>query len=116
MAIPTKLTFNQDNDQVIRITELHNGLDAADFFTTATVTATLRNRDGDDVTGVIDLPLTYVPDPGGDPDWLEGTYQGQVEETFHPDLGGGYELQITSTQGSTVGNWFIKAEVKVRRS
>lgn len=116
MAIPDKLIFYQDNDQVVKITELHNGLDESEFFTSAIVTATLRDSAGNDVTGLIDLPLTYVPDPGDDPNWVEGTYQGLVEQTFAPPLGGGYILQITATQGSTVGNWFIKSSVKVRRT
>jgi len=116
MAIPTELTFYQANDQVLRITELHNGLDADDFFISAAVTATLRDRSGTAVPEVDGLVLDYVPDPGGDPDWLEGTYQGEIQDTFAAPTGGGYECQITAIQGSTVGNWFIKSKVAVRRS
>lgn len=107
MAIPTKVVLFIENDLYIEIDGLHDGLDAAAYFNTATVTATLKDRDGDVVTGINGLTLSYVAASNG-------KYRGIVQETFNTTLGGGYKLEIVANQSGTVGKWVIPAEVKIR--
>lgn len=109
MAIPASLILYQVNDQFIEVSGLVSSLDAADFFNAASVKATLRDSEGNVVTGIDNLTLSYVPSSNG-------IYRGQVPETVSPALGGGYVLQISATEGTATGNWFVKCKVKIRRS
>jgi len=107
MAIPTKVTLFIENDMYVEIDELHDGLDDASYFNAATVTATLKDRDGDIVPEVNAITLSYVVASNG-------MYRGPIQETFNPTLGGGYKLEIVAVQSGIQGKWVIPAEVKVR--
>lgn len=109
MAIPSKLTLYKLNDQYIQIEGLVDGLNSASFFNAATVTATLKDRSGNIVTGVNAVTLSYVAA-------TNGNYRGAIQETFDPTAGGGYTLYIDAVQSGVVGHWEIKTEVKVRNS
>jgi len=107
MAIPLKVILFVDNDMFVEIDQLHDGLDVLTYFNAATVTATLKDRDGVVVTGVNGITLTYVAASNG-------TYRGAIQETFNPTLGGGYKLEIIAVQSGVQGKWVIPAEVKIR--
>jgi hypothetical protein len=101
-----KILF-KSNDQVIEVFGLKNVLTGA-FLNAATVTATLKNRSGQNVAGLTDLPLNYVAGSNGD-------YRGQVEETFNPPQRDGYTLIIDAAEGGLVGHWEFPARVEARQ-
>jgi len=107
MAIPTKVTLFIENDMYVVIENLHDGLDDSFYFNTATVTATLKDREGVVVPEVDGITMSYLSA-------TNGNYRGAIEETFSPTLGGGYNLEILAIQGGVQGKWTIKAEVKIR--
>lgn len=107
MAIPTKVILFIENDMYVEIDELHDGLNPTSYFNAATVTATLKDRDGNIVPEVDNITLVYVAASNG-------KYRGAIQETFEPTLGGGYNLEIVAVQGGVQGKWVIKAEVKIR--
>jgi len=108
MSIPSKVTLFLDNDNYIKIEGLVDGLDPVSYFNGATVTATLLDSAGLPVTGVTDLPLTYVPASNGN-------YIGNVQETFAATAGS-YTLVIDADQGGIIGSWHIACKVKVRKN
>jgi hypothetical protein len=107
LSIPKKVFLFIENDMFVEIDELHDGLDALTYFNAATVTATLKDRDSNVITGVNGITLTYVVASNG-------KYRGPIQETFNPTLGGGYKLEIVAVQGGVQGKWVIPAEVKIR--
>ena len=109
MAFPSKVILYKLNDNFIEIDGLADGLDAANYFNAATITATLKDSAGVNVAGIIALPLTYVSASNG-------KYRGAVQEAFDPPAGGGYSLIIDASQGGVVGRWAVKTDVKVRTS
>jgi hypothetical protein len=108
MAVPSKLILYKKNDQYVEISGLADGLTAA-YMNAATVTATLKARDGTNVTGLTNITLSYVAAS-------DGVYRGQVAETFDPTAGGGYTLHIDATQGSTTAHLEIPVEIKIRKT
>jgi hypothetical protein len=109
MAIPTKFTFYQLNDQFLEIDGLADGITGA-FINTAVVTATLKDVDGVSVTGFTNITLSFVA-------LSSGKYRGQIQDTFNPTAQGGYTLVIDVVDGGVdKGHWEIPAEVKVRKT
>jgi hypothetical protein len=84
----TKIIF-PDNDNLISWSWMERASDG-EFVDDATVTATLLDPDGVEVTGVIDLPMDYVTGSNG-------IYQGILPFDIDWDLapsGSGYHLLI----------------------
>jgi len=102
------LTLYKVNDQVIEVLGLKNNVSGA-FLNAATVTATLKDAAGQNVTGLTNLTLAYVAASSGD-------YRGQVEQTFDPAVGGSYTLHIDGSEAGLVLHLEIATTVSVRRS
>jgi hypothetical protein len=109
MAFPTKLTIYKENDLFIQLSGLSNGLDPAEFYNAATVTATLKDRSGTNVTDLTNVTLSYVAAS-------DGVYRGSIPDSFDSAVGGGYILYIDADQTGITGHWELAAEVKVRKS
>lgn len=108
MAVPDSITLYKVNDQVVEVTGLKNNVTGA-FLNAATVTATLKDKNGNAVTGLSSLTLAFLAG-------TNGNYRGQVEQTFDPAPGRGYVLHIDSDEGGVVGHWEIPVIVEVRRT
>lgn len=106
--IAKKLFMYPNNDQQISVTNLLDKGTGDYFDSTATVVATLFDQSGNPVPGCINIPLNYVLESNGN-------FQGEVEETFAPPLGSGYELVITATQGAANAEWTLLVEIVLRR-
>lgn len=108
MAFPSKVTLYKLNDNYIEIDGLSDGLDPTTYFNAATITATLKDSSGNNVTGATNISLSYVASSNG-------KYRGTVQETFNPSVGS-YTLHIDASQGGIVGHWEVPASVKIRKS
>jgi hypothetical protein len=109
MAVPSKITLYQLNDQYLEIDGLADGLTTT-VINTAVVTATLKDSTGASVSGLTNLSLTYVASSSG-------VYRGLIEDTFNPAIGGGYTLYIDAVDGGVnKGHWEIPVVIKVRKS
>jgi hypothetical protein len=102
VVVPTRLILFKANDQVIEVKGLKNNVSGA-FLNAATVTATLKDPAGANVTGLTAIPLAYVAASSGD-------YRGQVEETFNPAQKDGYTLHIDASEGGLVLHVEIRRE------
>ncbi len=106
MAIPAVIFLYPDNTQVIQVqglSDITTGL----FLNSANVSATLIDQRGNADEVLNNLTLNYVATSNGD-------YQGFVNSTFAPNLGGGYQLQITAVQASVQSVFTIPVIVKYR--
>lgn len=114
MAVPTKITLYQNNDQFIEVDNLADGLTGTPF-NAATVTATLVDTNGLNgakgatVTG-FPLTLTYVAAS-------VGVYRGKVLFTTVATLKvGGYTMKFDALQAGTQMHVELGCTVAVRKS
>lgn len=106
--IAKKLIMYPDNDQEILIKGLQD-LGTGNYFDdTAIVSATLYDQANNPVPGCIGITLSYVVGS-------LGNFQGEVEETFSPPLGGGYSLVVLANQGGADAKWTLLVEIELRR-
>jgi hypothetical protein len=101
-----KRVLYQQNTQIIKLQGLRDG-ETGVFISVATVSATLKARDGSTVSQINNLALSYVPGSNGD-------YEGTVDATFNPPKGGGYILTVESVDGSVKLHEEVSIQVKVR--
>lgn len=107
MPVPRRLIMHPLNDQVVELLGMQDAL-TSQYFNSATVTATLKTRQGVAIDGCNALPLSYVASSNGD-------YRGQVQETFNPRVGG-YFMHYDFNQAGTVVHLEVRTSVRVRRS
>lgn len=105
-AVPAKLVLYQDNTQQIRVFGLQDQTTGS-FITTATMTATLIDKDRNQVAGLIAIPLTFQPGSNGN-------YFGLVGPDFSPTVGTDYTLVLEGDNGGSHLHIEILAEVAVR--
>ena len=79
-----------DSDNLVKIT-LQDAHDES-YVNSGTVTMTLKDTSGVDVTGAVDLALAYV-------DASDGIWFGNIPDTITLTEGSPYTLWITSTSG-----------------
>ncbi len=99
----------RDNDHILRLDELKDvGLDS--FINDASVVATLKDADGNDVSGQTwPATMTYVVAS-------DGRYEATLENALDIDPGTFYEAFIVATKDSLVGTWELKMQGMRRRS
>ncbi len=108
MATIAKQILYPKNDQILELNGLQDSETLA-YLNAATITGTLKNSAGEEVTGLIDVAFSYVTDSDGD-------YQAQVEgTTFDPTVGGGYILYVDGTQSGKDFHIEIPVTIKVRK-
>ncbi len=104
----TKIVYDQ-NDNLIKVNGLEDDAAAGTYLNAATVTATLQDPDGSDVTGATNITLNYIAASNGN-------YEGTIESTVTLTVGPGYLLVIDADEGGVVGHWELEAEVIARRA
>ena len=108
MPVPVLIELFKSNDQTIELAGLKNGLSNG-FINSATCTATLKDRDGNSVSGVTNLSLAYVASS-------DGIYRGNIPDTFDPPTGNDYTLLVDSDDSGNKLHIEIKTRVSIRRS
>lgn len=88
-----KLYLNSDN--LIRWDKLVNAA-SGKFVNDATMTFTLKDADGDTVSGAVDVVMGYVGNS-------DGRYQGVMDSTISLSIGTKYYLEITAVSGTLNG-------------
>lgn len=83
------------NDMRIRWDEMTDELNGT-FINDATVTFTLKDSDGDGVTGAENIAMAYVSAS-------DGRYQGKLAGSVDLDNGATYYLEITATSTGRLG-------------
>ncbi len=100
------VTFYRMNDQYVEITGLKDTITDT-FVNSATVTATLFNRNGVAMENFTDISLDYVSASDGD-------YRGFISEAFNAAVGDDYTLVVEVVSGSNNLRAEYDAEVVVR--
>jgi hypothetical protein len=100
------VTFYRMNDQYVEITGLKDTITDA-FVNTATVTATLYNRNGVAMENFTDISLDYLAASNGN-------YRGFISEAFNAAVGSDYTLVLEVVSGSNNLRAEYDAEVTVR--
>lgn len=103
-----KKIFYQNNTQQVQLYGVKDETTGL-FWTTGTITATLYDQNGNQVAGLIGIPLTLQA--GG-----LGNYFGTVTATFKPDVGDGFILMVDGDQGASHLHLEIPVEVRARKS
>lgn len=86
------------NDQTLTLEGLQDEVTLA-YINDATVTATVKDRSGNEVAGQSwPLTLDYVV-------LSNGTYQGNLEDALVLSRGASYFVEITATAGTGKGFW-----------
>lgn len=107
-AVPAKLVLYQDNTQQIQVYGLQD-ITSGNFVSTATLTATLLDKDRNQVSGLIGVNLTYQPGSNGN-------YFGIVGLTFSPVCGTDYVLVLEGDNSGSHLHIEITTEVRVRQN
>jgi hypothetical protein len=108
MATIAKQILYPKNDQILELIGLQDSETLA-YLNAATITGTLKDSVGVEVTGLIDLAFSYVAESDGD-------YQAQIEgTTFNPTVGGGYILYVDGAQSGKDFHIEIPVTIKVRK-
>lgn len=107
-ATPSKLIFFQENTQAVNILGLQDAL-TGNFLNAATVSITLQDGDGNQVTGCISVPLNYIVGSNGN-------YTGSFgDSNFTPDIGTGYTLVVEGNQSGNYVHVEMLVEIKARQ-
>lgn len=96
-----------NNSHVLQLFGLKNGL-TDEFLSTAVVSATLKDNNGDDVLGQTwPIALSYVADS-------DGNYHAILNHDLELKQNKRYHLQITASVDGLQATWdeYIKAEVR----
>ena len=94
------------NDNIIELTGLKDAITDTEI-NSATVTVTLKDKDGVDVTGET-WPLTMAAVGSG------GTYRATLQDTLGVTLLDQYTAEIDVTDAGTTAKWSIPAQVTLR--
>lgn len=113
-GIPTKITLNPNNDEVLELDGLSDIITGF-FQDTATVSATLYDQTGAPVPGATNISMAYIPG-------TNGNYRGIITSgSFSPNPPGnlgntisGYKLVITAIVGAVQMVLTIKADIAPR--
>lgn len=104
----TVLVLFRGNTQVLQVSGVQDQISGL-FQNSATVTATLNDANGNPVSGMSGLSLTYVPGSNGQ-------YQATVSSTFNPAAGDMYTLILDVASGGSAMHIELPSSVQVRRS
>ena len=97
------------NDTQIDVTGLQNAADSS-YLNAATVTATLKDSAGSEVSGVSwPLTLSYVASS-------DGNYSGTIDKAVSISEQVSYFLEITAAQGGIDAFWRIRLFAQYRSS
>ena len=95
------------NDTQIDVTGLQNASDSS-YLNSATVTATLKDSAGSEVSGVSwPLTLSYVASS-------DGNYSGTIDKAISVSDGVSYFLEITAAEGGLDAFWRIRLVAQYR--
>ena len=89
------INYFYGSDTIVRWDKMRRQTDN-EYVNTATVTMTLKTADGVDVSGAVDISLSYVADSNG-------RYQGVLPHDLVVTVGTTYYLEITAVAGSYTG-------------
>lgn len=81
------------NDNLIEVEGLQSELDLSNYLNAATVKATLKDLEGVDVAGAIDIVLSYVSASNGN-------YNGTLDDTVVLSENTEYELWVDGNAGA----------------
>ena len=96
------------NDMTLELDGLQNGIDGS-FLNAATVLATLKDCDGDEVSGQSwPLTLVYVTDS-------DGTYRSKLDAAVEVTVDEVYVAEVTAVEGGLKGRWDLPLVVKLRK-
>jgi len=96
--VSINILLSGDNDNVLQLTGLKNGIDAQ-FINDATVTATLNDTDGTEISGMTwPATMTYVSGS-------EGTYQLLLDSTLNLQKNTLYTVHVHVISGGLTGHW-----------
>lgn len=84
-------TLRLNSTNVARLRRLRDDETRA-FLADATVTGTLRDANGEDVPGAVDLDMEFVPGPTDE----EGEYRATIQHTVDLDEGALYTFVVTA--------------------
>jgi len=101
-----KLTLFIDNDNYIELVGLVDN--DGNYKNAATVTVTLKDSDGSNVAGAVNLSMNYLGGTNGD-------YSAQLEDTL-PLIPGDYTAEVSAAAGSMKAKWLVACEAKYRTS
>ena len=100
-------TLFPDNDNLLEVDGLKNAATGA-YLNSATVTVTLVDEDGNNVTGVVDLAMDYVADSSG-------KYRATLKDTLSLTAEERYAAQISANAGDDLqGYWEFELRTRVR--
>jgi len=105
-AVPARVVLYQDNTQQIRVFGLKD-ITTDTYITTATMSATLLDKDRNQVVGLIGIALNFQASSNGD-------YFGIVASDFKPTVATDYTLVLEGDNGGSHLHIEIPAEVRVR--
>jgi len=95
------------NDTQIDVSGLQNAADSS-YLNSATVTATLKDQSGTEVSGV-SWPLTLSYEAASN-----GNYSGTIDKAVSVSDGVSYFLEITAAQGGIDAFWRIRMLAQYR--
>lgn len=104
-AVPARLILYQDNTQRVKVFGLRD--DNGAFLNDAVMSATLLDVNRNQVTGCINITMSYVADSNGN-------YTGTVTAAFEPPVGTDYTMIIEGNEGDSHLHMEIPTEVRVR--
>ena len=105
----SQITIYRNNDNLVENPTPMTRASTGAYVNDASVTMTLKDANGDAVSGASSLSLTYVTDSNG-------RYQGTIPYTVSLTAGAVYTLEITGTSGSTRAFWTLSVSVVNRTS
>jgi hypothetical protein len=99
----------QGNTQAMSVFGLQDAISST-YLNSATLTATLVDQNGIQISECIDVPLNYVAGSNGN---YEGSFG---DANFVPPVGTGYTLIIDGSQNGSTIHLELLVEIKVRNS
>jgi len=108
-----------NNDNAVILPGLRNSV-SGDFIVNATVTCTLKDREGTNVAGAVDIAMAYTDPDNIDDDLLEeladdGNYIGILPSTLDLDPHTNYIAYISADGGSGMdGDWEVPVVARRR--
>lgn len=109
-AVPAKLILYQDNTQQIRLYGLQDVTQTPPaFVSTATITASLEDEDGNPVANLQGITLTYQSGSNGN-------YFGTITANFEPPIATQYKLVIDGDNNGNHLHIEIPTEVRARNN
>lgn len=102
-------TLYVSNDTLVRVQGLRNAsLSASGYVNDATMTATVVDSTGDEVSGQSwPLTLSYVSDS-------DGNYEGTIQDTAEITAGSSYTIKVTANKSGLKGYWELPATARAR--